>query len=239
MTAVLFDLDGTLVDGSDLPLAVRGVAALISTRVPGVDPARIVAANTAEWQELWPEVEDDWMLGTVPGEQLNDRAWRGTLLRCGIDDEALVSLASATFRELERRAVRPYPDVRPALAELRAAGCRLGVVTNGAAVLQRDKLGALGLDGELDPVVVSSEIGARKPDRAVFDHAVLSAGLEPASTWFVGDNLWVDVLGASGAGLRTVWVNRNGRPRPDGAPLPDAEVASLLELPALLAQEPR
>jgi putative hydrolase of the HAD superfamily len=239
MTAVLFDLDGTLVDGSDLPLAVRGVAALIADRVPDVDPDEVVAANTAEWQELWPEIEDDWMLGTLPGEQLNDRAWRGTLARCRIRDEALVSLASATFRELERRAVRPYPDVAPALAALRAAGHRLGLVTNGAAVLQRDKIAALGLDGAFDPVVVSSEVGARKPDRAVFDHAVLTAGLEPSTTWFVGDNLWVDVLGASGAGLRAVWLNRTGRPRPDGAPVPDAEIPSLAALPGLLAHDPR
>ncbi len=239
MTAVLFDLDGTLVDGSDLPLAVRGVAALIATHVPRLDPEDVVAANTAEWQELWPEVEDDWMLGTVPGEQLNERAWQGTLRRCGVRDDELVAMASAAFRELERQAVRLYPDVRPALAALRAAGCRLGLVTNGASVLQRDKLRALGLDGELDPVVVSSEIGARKPDRAVFDHAVLAAGLEPASTWFAGDNLWVDVLGAGRAGLHTVWVNRSGGRRPDGAPAPEVEVTSLMELPALLAQDPR
>jgi putative hydrolase of the HAD superfamily len=239
MTAVLFDLDGTLVDGSDLPLAVRGVAELISARVPGLDPAELVAANTAEWQELWPEVEDDWMLGTLPGDQLNDRAWQGTLRRCGVRDGALVALASTTFRELERRVVRPYPDVRPALSALRAAGCRLGLVTNGASVLQRDKLRALGLDAELDPVVVSSEIGARKPDRAVFDHAMLTARLDPASTWFAGDNLWVDVLGAQRAGLHTIWVNREGGRRPDDAPVPEAEVASLMELPALLAQEPR
>lgn len=239
MTAVLFDLDGTLVDGSDLPLAVRGVATVIATRVPGLDPVDLVAANTAEWQDLWPEVEDDWMLGTVPGEQLNDRAWRGALGRCGVHDDALVALASATFRELERRVVRPYPDVRPALSALSAAGCRLGLVTNGASVLQRDKLRALGLDEELDPVVVSSEVGARKPDRAVFDHAVLTAGLDPASTWFAGDNLWVDVLGAGRAGLRTVWVNRTRRRRPDQAPSPDVEVASLMELPALIAQDPR
>jgi putative hydrolase of the HAD superfamily len=235
MTAVLFDLDGTLLDGSDLPLAVRGVAGLIATRVPGLDPADLVAANAAEWQDLWPEVEDDWMLGTLAGEQLNDRAWHGTLGRCGVHDDALVALASAAFRELERRVVRPYPDVQPALSALRAAGCRLGLVTNGASVLQRDKLRALGLDDELDPVVVSSEIGARKPDRAVFDHAVLSGHLDPASTWFAGDNLWVDVPGARRAGLRTVWVNRDGRPRPDDAPTPDAEVTSLMELPALLA----
>lgn len=237
MTAVLFDLDGTLVDGSDLPLAVRGVATLIAARVPGLDAADLVEANTAEWQDLWPEIEDDWMLGTLPGEQLNERAWRGTLGRCGVHDDALVALASAAFRELERRVIRPYPDVRPALAALRAAGCRLGLVTNGASVLQRDKLQALGLDGELHPVVVSSEIGARKPDRAIFDHALLAADLDPGSTWFAGDNLWVDVLGAAGAGLRTVWVNRSGGPRPDDAPTPDAEVTSLVELPALLGQD--
>ncbi len=239
---MLFDLDGTLLDGSDLPLAVRGVAELLAGRMPGVDAADIVAANTAEWQDLWPEIEDDWMLGTLPGEQLNDRAWRGTLERCGVHDEVLASLASSAFRELERRVVRPYPDVAPCLAALRARDVRLGLVTNGASVLQRDKIRAIGLEHDLDPIVVSSEIGARKPDRAPFDHAVVAGALDPAATWFVGDNLWVDVLGAGRAGLRTVWLNRSGRARPADAPVPDAEIASLAELPALPAlpaQEPR
>lgn len=239
MTAVLFDLDGTLLDGADLPLAVRGAAEALAAAVPGLDPDAVVAANTAEWQELWPEVEDDWMLGTLPGEEINDRAWRGTLARCGVHEEALVALASRTFREQERRVVRLFPDVLPALDALRAAGHRIGLVTNGAAVLQRDKLAAVGLEGALDPVVISSEVGVAKPDRGVFEAALALGGLEPAATWFVGDNLGVDVLGARRAGLVPVWVNRTGRPRPGEAPEPDHEVTALTALPALLGQAPR
>lgn len=239
MAAVLFDLDGTLLDATDLPLAVRGVADLLAERLPDLDAAALVAANATEWQELWPEIEDDWMLGTLPGARLNDLAWRGTLARCGVHDESLVTFASATFRELERGLVRPYPDVAPTIAALSATGIRLGLVTNGASVLQRDKIHALGLDGVFDPVVVSSEIGARKPDRVVFDHAVVTAGLDPAATWFVGDNLWVDVLGAGRAGLRTVWLNRDGGRRPEDGPVPDAEIASLAVLPDLVSQDPR
>jgi putative hydrolase of the HAD superfamily len=179
------------------------------------------------------------MLGTLPGERINDRAWRGTLARCGLHDEALVALVSRTFREQERRVARLFPDALPALEALRAAGHRVGLITNGAAVLQRDKVAAVGLDGVLDPVVISSEVGVAKPDRGVFDAAIALGGFQAATTWFVGDNLGVDVLGARRAGLVPVWINRTGRARPEEAPEPDHEVTALTALPGLLAQAPR
>jgi FMN phosphatase YigB (HAD superfamily) len=52
---------------------------------------------------------------------------------------------------------------------------------------------------------------------------------------YVGDSLAHDVLGAQAAGLRAVWLNRSGEPRPDGV-RPDAEVRTLAELPVALAR---
>lgn len=238
--AVFFDLDGTVLDDSGLPAAVRGACERVA-RASGAAPEQLMAANTAVWQELWPEVEEQWMLdAAVDAGGIGERAWAETLSRCGITDERLVRLAADTYRTLERQCLRPYPDVAGALRELHEAGFVVGLITNGASSLQRDKLDAAGLDTAFDPVVVSSEVGVKKPDPAIFEHALLAAQADPAASWHVGDNLWVDVAGADRAGLRSVWVTREGRPVPEGAPHPDLAVRSFTGLAAtLLAQAPR
>jgi putative hydrolase of the HAD superfamily len=239
VAAVFFDLDGTLLDGSALPGAVRAACELVAART-GVDVERLVEANDESWQELWPEVEDEWMLGHIDDEAVGARSWTGTLARCGIRDPALVRVAVTTYRELEWRAHRLYPEVPTVLQAVRGAGHRVGLITNGASGMQRSKLAAVGLTGAFDPTVVSSEVGVKKPDPGIFEHALVQAGAEPADAWHVGDNPWVDVKGAAAAGLRTVWVNRTGAEQPEDAPRADVEVSSLEGLAGLLAaQDPR
>ena len=233
--AVLLDLDGTLLDGSALPLALRATGERLAVLSPGLDPDAFVAAHTATWRELWPEVEEEWMLGAGAGARIERRAWAETLARCGVHDPALVGAAEAAHRDSARLAHRCYPEVPAALAALRAGGFATAIVTNGSAELQRAKIADAGLAGATDLVVVSSEIGAKKPDPAVVEHAVATLGADPDVSWIVGDNVLVDVLAGDRAGVRTVWVNRCTARRPEAAPLPELEVQDLAGLPERLA----
>jgi putative hydrolase of the HAD superfamily len=233
--AVLLDLDGTLLDGSGLPAALRTTGERLARLAPGLDPDRFVAAHTAVWQELWPEVEDEWMLGHGAAAGIERRAWAGALTRCGFDDPALVDAAESIHPESVQAAHRAYPEVPAALADLRAAGWATAIVTNGAGSLQRAKIADAGLDGTTDLVVVSSEVGVAKPTPGIAEHALLELGADPARSWFVGDNLWVDIEVGSRVGLGTVWVNRRQRIRPDTAPAPDLEVADLAGLAERIA----
>jgi putative hydrolase of the HAD superfamily len=119
----------------------------------------------------------------------------------------------------------------PALEELSRRHV-LGVVTNGASCLQREKLLGSGLSDYFDFVVVSGDVGVGKPGAAVFRRAMASMGSGGGAV-MVGDSLDNDVRGALGAGLSAVWVNRSGRARPRDLEAP--EVASLAELPRVLA----
>jgi len=233
--AVLFDLDGTLLDGGALPLALRATGERLAALAPGLDPDAFVAAHTATWRELWPEVEEEWMLGPDAGVRIERRAWTETLARCGVRDPALIDAAEAVHRDSARLAHRAYSEVPPTLAALRAAGFATAILTNGSAELQRAKIADADLTDATDLVVVSSEVGAKKPDPAVVEHALLTLGADPGGSWIVGDNLWVDVLAGHRAGIRTVWVNREALRRPEGAPVPDLEVPDLADLPDLLA----
>jgi putative hydrolase of the HAD superfamily len=233
--AVLLDLDGTLLDGSGLPAALRTTGERLAELAPGLDPDRFAAAHTSTWQELWPEVEDEWMLGVDAGPRIERRAWADALARCGVHDPALVDAAAAIHRESVRAAHRAYPDVPAALAALRQEGFAIGVVTNGSSELQRAKIDDAGIGPLIDLVVVSSEVGARKPDPAGVEHALLTLGAAAADSWVVGDNIWVDVPAGARAGTGTVWVDRAGTTEPTAAPRPDIEVRDLTDLPMRLA----
>jgi FMN phosphatase YigB (HAD superfamily) len=84
-------------------------------------------------------------------------------------------------------------------------------------------------------VLVSGDIGAGKPEPAIFRAALSKLGLAPERVWHVGDNLEADIGGARAAGLgAAVWMNRRGAERPDGSPKPHHEISTLLQLPPLL-----
>jgi putative hydrolase of the HAD superfamily len=128
----------------------------------------------------------------------------------------------------------PYDDVAGALAELRAAGHRLVVVSNWDVSLH-EMLRTTGLDRLVDGAISSAEAGEPKPAPGIFRRAVELAGGDgdgrPAL--HAGDSLELDVAGALGAGLQAVLVARAGAPA--GVPPGVAVLPTLDGLAALAA----
>jgi putative hydrolase of the HAD superfamily len=121
---------------------------------------------------------------------------------------------------------RPFDDVEPALSALRDH--KLIVVSNWDCSLA-DWLEPLGALEHVDGVVTSAEVGAAKPDVAMFERALALAEVEPAEAVHVGDSVENDVEGARAAGIRAILVARDGS-RPPGV----EAIRSLADLPALL-----
>jgi putative hydrolase of the HAD superfamily len=120
-----------------------------------------------------------------------------------------------------------YPDVAPALRELRAAGFRLVVVSNWDHSLH-ERLQETGLAPLVDGALASAEVGSAKPDGAIFAAALELAGTGDA--WHVGDTVEADVAGARNAGLRPVLISRHGAAEPPpGVPVIDS-LSALLPL---------
>lgn len=156
------------------------------------------------------------------------------LARAGVDIGGLGAdgLRDALLAALRFRA---YADAAPALAQLRAAGHRLVVVSNWDVSLH-EMLRETGLEALVDGAISSAEAGERKPAPGIFARALALAGRPPAAAGaalHVGDSLELDVAGALGAGLRAVLVARAGVAGavPDGVPV----VASLEGIAALAA----
>ncbi|MEU2774015.1 HAD-IA family hydrolase [Streptomyces sp. NPDC007162] len=116
-------------------------------------------------------------------------------------------------------------DALDGLDELRSAGWRVGVATNGASDIQRAKLRATGISERVDGVFVSEDAGARKPQVRHFALAAARCGgVLRDGGWMVGDNPVNDIAGGHSAGLRTIWIG-HGRSWPAGDSGPDHTVS--------------
>lgn len=103
-----------------------------------------------------------------------------------------------------------FPDVIPALDVLRAAGIRLGVVSNWGWSAP-ELLHLLELAGHFEALAISARVGYQKPHPAIFEHALAALGVSAREALHVGDDPEADVAGARRAGVRPVLIDRRGR----------------------------
>jgi putative hydrolase of the HAD superfamily len=218
--AVLLDALGTLVELQPPAPRLQRLLAEAGFEVSEEQAAAGFMAEIAYYL-------DHHLEGSDPGrlERLRDRC--AEEMRRALD---LPDLDHATARRamLEALEFRPYPDVLPALAELREQGVSLVIASNWDCSLP-DWLGPTGIMELVDGVVTSAEVGAPKPHPRAFERALAVAGVAPSEALHVGDKVDNDIEGAAAAGVRGVLLQREGEPPPDVE-----AVRSLRELPALL-----
>ncbi len=124
--------------------------------------------------------------------------------------------------------MNPLPGAKAFAALLNSTSKPWGIVTNGGKQ-QRAKLAKTGF-GSLAPfVIVSSEFGVPKPEPDIFIHAATKLYVKPNQTdqiLFIGDNPYTDIAGASKAGMQTGWVTAS-RKYPPGVVQPDFEAKDI------------
>ncbi len=102
-----------------------------------------------------------------------------------------------------------FDDVAPALTDLKGRGLILGLISN----IEQDITGTLqrlGLPSWLAVVVTSQDAGSNKPQPEIFQEALRRAGVSPSEAIYIGDQYQVDVLGARGAGMKGILLDRRG-----------------------------
>lgn len=214
--AILFDLDGTLIDrdgarrryGLDLaarrldpvPPAERDDLLRVLHERAGRDRDRHTFARrvVSAFPKLGPleEIAEDYAR-RIPGFI--------------VPDEALVRIVES----LARRYV-------------------LGVVSNGSGPVQRAKLGAAGLSDLFEYVLVSGEQRASKPHPALFRRALDRVRAMPGETLFVGDDPALDIAAAARVAMKTCWV-RGGREYPAGVVRPDRTIERIHDIEEALS----
>jgi FMN phosphatase YigB (HAD superfamily) len=211
---VSFDLDETLWEFA--PMMDGALAATVEALVRrrpelagiGVDELHRVRAEVAE------ELD-----GTY--EELRLESFRRVLAARGVEAPDLPRWMVDTWMAARVETVALHADVEPALDALEARGYALGAITNGNFPFHR-----LPLARRMAFIVHAEHAGGEKPGAEPFAMAMSLAGGDPSRWVHVGDSLESDVQGAQAFGLRAVWINRRGVPRPRGIS-PDAELRSL------------
>ncbi|MET8306074.1 HAD family hydrolase [Micromonospora sp. NPDC005173] len=224
LTTVVFDADETLLD---LRPAVTGGLLAVLDEMRRRSPAA-AEVSLAELESDWGAVFGE--LSAAPVAEIRRAALARSLARAGLD--AHLDEVAALFFARRFALTRPFPDVPPALARLRDR-YTLGFATNGNSRAER-----CGLAGEFAFEVYAHENGLpKKPAPEFYAAVVEAAGVPAGQIVYVGDSWEHDVLAPRRAGLRSVWLNRHGLPRPVGG-APDAEVSTMADLPAALADLP-
>ncbi len=227
--AIFFDAAGTLftVNGSvgeiyarlarehgkevavtDLELGFRRAFAVAPPMAfPGASPEHIPALEKQWWKTLVHDVFAP--LGVFP--------------RFDSYFDALFTF----FAQAE--AWRLYPETLTTLATLKSRGLIVGVISNFDSRLF-NILDGFGITQLFDPLVISTQAGAAKPDREIFTQALALARVEAREALHIGDSYDADIVGAHTAGLTAVLVDRRAQNQGAGDYLTVSSLAELLHL---------
>ena len=256
--AIIFDLDDTLLwDKKSVETAFQVTCQLAATQV-SIDPIKLEEAVRIEASELYSSYETfpfTKLIGINPFEGLwgtfddegelfqkmknivpayRREAWTGGLLRLGIDDAELGQQLADHFPLARKAHPFLYDETIQVLDRLKDH-YQMVLLTNGSPTLQQTKL---EITAELAPyfthVVISGAFGKGKPDPSIFQFALAQCNLQAEEVLMVGDNLMTDILGASRAGIRSIWINRENKPSHADIK-PSYEITNLEELFPILA----
>lgn len=199
--AVVFDVDGTLVDHDT---AQRRALLGHLTALGEV-------ADDAAWRR-WRDLEEQHYARYLAGELTfaEQRRERARAMTGGRRTDAECDAWFAGYLARFEAAWTVFPDVVPALDALGADGLLLGAFSNVAGSFTRRKLAAVGLRDRFAIVLGDDDIGAAKPDPRVFLTICDRLGVAPADAVHVGDRFDKDAAGARDAGLLGVWLDRPG-----------------------------
>lgn len=146
-----------------------------------------------------------------------------------IDDKALREQLLELYWQLSA-----YPEVKETLTRLKADGKRLAILSNGSPKMLQAAADNAGITDLLDEIFSVESVGIYKPHPSVYELPGKGFGLKPEQISFQSSNAW-DAYAAKNFGFRVVWVNRFGQAKERLPGEPDAMIATLADLPPIVA----
>jgi putative hydrolase of the HAD superfamily len=224
--AVLLDLYNTLIDGGADPRRNQVNAAMGAD--VGADPERFAAL----YRQTYPQR----FLGATGDLESTVRAV--AIAAGAAPTAAQVRLAATRRRNLARELLWPSPETLAALEGLRAAGWRLGLVSNCSAETP-EQWKRTPFATRFDALGFSCELGVAKPDPAIYLAVCSFLNVSPTDCVYVGDGADDELSGAAKLGMAVI---RTVEFQPSSSTWPRSRIESLSELPALIgppARSPR
>jgi 2-haloacid dehalogenase len=215
VSALVFDAYGTIFD-------VHSVTALAESFFPGRGTALSAAWRGKQLEYTW---QRSLMQRYAPFSQVTREAleYACSFLHLAFDSPKEKALMEEYLR------LAPFADVPAALKKLK--GRKLAILTNGSPDMIAPLVEHSGL--AFDAVLSVDEVGVFKPAPEVYQLAVEALRVKKEDIGFVSSNCW-DAIGAKSFGFSVYWINRANAPVDRTGFAPDAQLASLGDLPGML-----
>lgn len=205
--AIFLDVGNTLL--APHPSVEEVCAGILKQRGYSVDKSDLLEglrlADEAYEERYWKD--DSFWSKEVDTGEFWTRLYELMLRHVGLDGDAY-DVGAEIYREFGKgQCWRPYADVIPAMKRLSAAGYKMGIISNWDT-----RLSSLAVETGLSPflefVISSASVGMLKPQPGIFALALGRAGVEAREALHVGDHYYADVMGARGAGITPVLLDR-------------------------------
>lgn len=201
---VFFDLDRTLwhFEKNSQETLVEIIRDMDLTH-SGVDALAWIETYRKVNHECW----DLYRKGLMQKEELRIVRFQRALEHHGVTDKAKASHMADAYVEISPTKTHLCEGTIPMLDYLKSKGYVLHIITNGFAEVQYVKMANSGLTNYFDEIIVSEEVGHKKPHIEVFSAALNNAGANKMESIVVGDDLEADIGGARNAGIDQVYYN--------------------------------
>jgi putative hydrolase of the HAD superfamily len=235
ITAILFDINGTLIDintDEDSEEVYRGLSHVLTYQGISMhrwevrdEYYRIMNTQRRSSQEKYPEFN----VVALFREFLERRVSGSETVPPGKLNWLPLFLAEA-YRALSRNRLQLYPGVLDVLNDLRDR-YRLAAISDAQSAWCLPEMRAVGIEGYFDPIIVSGDFGYRKPDPRLFTAALTALRVSPENVLFVGNDMFRDVYGAAQCGMKTVFFSSNQGGKHAEGVKPDYVIYQFTELP--------
>jgi len=230
LKAVLFDLDDTLFDRDKSQIEIiRTIVNKYKDLFKGIEEEKIIKTFLESDRIATKEFEDGGNIDEV-------RVMRSERFfeMLGLSTE-LANEMTTIYLNLYPTLNIPVENAELVLKNLEEK-FQLGIVSNGSLEIQNSKLETLNIKHYFECIILSEEVGFRKPDPRIFWVATNSLSVDSNECLYIGDLIEVDVLGAKNAGMLSCWFNRREAQIAESNVRPDYEIKNLRELLDILGK---
>ncbi len=236
---VAFDLDDCLFNSTELSIRARiaGIKAMI-------DLGLNISLDRAE--AMMQEIVNDY--GSNFSEHYNYFLKRLNNFEENVnlspsEQYKYIAAAVIAYHREKIENIKLYDDVESCLTKLREMGIKTAIITDGIPIKQYEKILRLKINDLIDLVVISDELGIRKPNPKLFDYCLKKFGVKGEETIYVGDRIEKDIIPALLNNMISVYIHRGGKYdiRTTGMRIPnginpDYEIKDLKELITIIGE---
>ncbi|MHA1915833.1 MAG: TIGR02253 family HAD-type hydrolase [Promethearchaeota archaeon] len=235
-----FDLDDCLFDSSGLSerARIKGIEAMINLglKIDRKEAVKIIKEIVQEYGSNSSEHYDYFIRRLNQMKEVEEKVSYN-------DQYKYVAAAVMAYHGEKVRSIKLYDDVEDCLEKLRKLPVKTAIITDGVPIKQYEKILRLGIDKFFDLIIISDEIGIKKPNPKLFTYWLKKFGAEGKEAIYIGDRIDKDIGPANLSNIYSVYIHRGGKYNSQNSPItkkgefkPNFEILNLNEIFEIIEQ---